>query len=159
MDNKKLIDFCKINPYAFKLILALAEEYKPKNETKVYEAVSILDAYEISVTYSQIVALFRQLEKVGVGTFFVGRKGKRSRFYWTIDIKAVGKALEESAAGAIPSSKVSVPIKEVAPVHVAASLRHPFHLREDFELVLSLPADLTDREAQRIAKFVESLPQ
>jgi len=38
-------------------------------------------------------------------------------------------------------------------------VRHTFHLRQDFELILSLPADLTEKDAQRIAKFVESLPQ
>ena len=35
---------------------------------------------------------------------------------------------------------------------------HSFHLRPDVTLEIDLPADLTPREAQRIARFVEALP-
>jgi len=35
---------------------------------------------------------------------------------------------------------------------------HRFRLREDFDLVLDLPDDLTEHEAKRIALFVSSLP-
>ena len=37
-------------------------------------------------------------------------------------------------------------------------LSHSFHLRPDLTLEIDLPADLTPKEAQRIARFVEALP-
>lgn len=38
------------------------------------------------------------------------------------------------------------------------ALRHSFHLRPNFQVVVELPADLTEREAERLARFVQSLP-
>ena len=39
-----------------------------------------------------------------------------------------------------------------------ATLQHSFHLRPGLQIKLDLPADLTDREAERLARFVQSLP-
>ena len=38
------------------------------------------------------------------------------------------------------------------------SVTHVLRLREDFDVELQLPADLTEREASRIAAFVSALP-
>jgi len=113
MDNIKLIAFCKANPYAMRLILELAEEYKPESVTNVSEAVSILiEVCEISVSYSQVIALFRQLEKLECGWFYVGRKGKYSRFQWAIDIKEIGKVLANSSSDT-PSKSKHLPSPEI----------------------------------------------
>jgi hypothetical protein len=160
MDDKKLIEFCKANPYAMKLILELAEDYNPRGYTNVSEAVSTLvDVCEINVGRSQIIALFRQLEKFECGLFFVGRKGHLSRFHWSIDIKLIAKTLKGNSSGEGTSPKASAPPTGTATAHSSATLRHTFHLRQDFELILNLPTDLTEKDAQRISKFVESLPQ
>jgi hypothetical protein len=37
-------------------------------------------------------------------------------------------------------------------------LQHSFHLRSGLQVVIELPDDLTDREADRLARFVQSLP-
>lgn len=37
-------------------------------------------------------------------------------------------------------------------------LRHSFHLRPGLQITMELPDDLTDREAERLAQFVQSLP-
>lgn len=37
-------------------------------------------------------------------------------------------------------------------------LVHSFHLRPGLQLKIELPADLTDHEADRLARFVQSLP-
>ena len=39
-----------------------------------------------------------------------------------------------------------------------SSLVHSFHLRPDFQVSVRLPLDLTEREAERIAMFIRSLP-
>ena len=36
---------------------------------------------------------------------------------------------------------------------------HPFHLRDGLTISLALPADLTEREADRLALFIRSLAQ
>lgn len=158
MDNKKTLEFFKANPYAMKLIFALAEEHKPEDVTTVSNAVSILEAHGISVNRQQVVALFRQLDDLGFGTFFIGRRGKPSRLYWKINFKLTSEALGASISGAKPPLLSSSP-KAPPPGPSGKVLRHTFHLRQDFELFLDLPSDLTDRDAQRISKFVESLPQ
>jgi hypothetical protein len=38
------------------------------------------------------------------------------------------------------------------------TLRHSFHLRPDLQIVIDLPTDFTEREAERLARFVQSLP-
>lgn len=45
-----------------------------------------------------------------------------------------------------------------APVHDAGMLQHSFHLRAGLQITIELPGDLTDREAERLARFVQSLP-
>ncbi|MER9105735.1 helix-turn-helix domain-containing protein [Mesorhizobium sp. M0848] len=44
------------------------------------------------------------------------------------------------------------------PASVAGMLQHSFHLRPGLQISIDLPDDLTDREADRLARFVQSLP-
>jgi transcriptional regulator with XRE-family HTH domain len=37
-------------------------------------------------------------------------------------------------------------------------LAHSFHLRPDLQVKIELPADLSEREADRLARFIQSLP-
>ncbi|GAO38361.1 hypothetical protein SCH01S_14_00250 [Sphingomonas changbaiensis NBRC 104936] len=50
---------------------------------------------------------------------------------------------------------------EEAPVEgdTIAMRDHAYHLRDDLQVVLRLPADLTEREAQRLSLFIQSLAQ
>lgn len=40
----------------------------------------------------------------------------------------------------------------------AGMLQHSFHLRPGFQVTIELPEDLTEREADRLARFIQSLP-
>ncbi|MGO7634192.1 hypothetical protein [Rhizobium leguminosarum] len=40
----------------------------------------------------------------------------------------------------------------------AGMLLHSFHLRSGLQIKIELPDDLTEREAERLARFVQSLP-
>lgn len=40
----------------------------------------------------------------------------------------------------------------------ARALQHSFHLRPGLQITIELPNDLTEREADRLARFVQSLP-
>ncbi|HEX9965057.1 MAG TPA: hypothetical protein VGB04_08745 [Allosphingosinicella sp.] len=40
----------------------------------------------------------------------------------------------------------------------AATVAHTYHLRPDMQVVLHLPGDLSSKEADRLSKFISSLP-
>lgn len=40
----------------------------------------------------------------------------------------------------------------------AGMLQHSFHLRAGLQISIELPEDLTEREAERLARFIQSLP-
>jgi hypothetical protein len=40
----------------------------------------------------------------------------------------------------------------------AGMLQHSFHLRAGLQIAMELPEDLTEREADRLARFIQSLP-
>lgn len=40
----------------------------------------------------------------------------------------------------------------------AGTTKHFYNLRPDFEVILNLPGDLTEREAERLARYVTTLP-
>lgn len=40
----------------------------------------------------------------------------------------------------------------------AGMLQHSFHLRAGLQIAIELPEDLTEREADRLARFIQSLP-
>jgi hypothetical protein len=43
------------------------------------------------------------------------------------------------------------------PANEAGMLQHSFHLRPGLQITIELPNNLTDREANRLAQFVQSL--
>ncbi|MBD9640884.1 helix-turn-helix transcriptional regulator [Ensifer sp. ENS07] len=45
-----------------------------------------------------------------------------------------------------------------APANAVGTLQHSFHLRPGLQVTIELPDDLTEREADRLARFVQSLP-
>jgi hypothetical protein len=51
-----------------------------------------------------------------------------------------------------PDQVIAIPANEDATLH------HSFHLRPGLQVTIDLPADLTDREADRLARFIQSLP-
>lgn len=72
---------------------------------------------------------------------------------------AAGSHASEGLVEAVLATQVKTPSKpEVRPVPKRAMLPHRFHLRSDFMLELSLPADLTHKEVARITRFLEALP-
>lgn len=45
-----------------------------------------------------------------------------------------------------------------APESQPGMLEHSFHLRPGLQITIELPADLSDREAERLARFVQAIP-
>jgi hypothetical protein len=103
----------------------------------------------------QVVKLFKRMEEMGLGHFLVGRRGGQSRFAWSVRVSDLAQAyagevdIVESASGEDLTEDATVEISEV---------NHEFSLRPDFKVAITLPTDLTKREAERLAAFVVALP-
>ncbi len=121
-------------------------------ETKVDRILHILNQNGEDVPRSQIIDAFRELEKLQCGTFVTGRKGWPSRFVWNIGLVEVGK-VASGEEQQVRTTEVQSNAEEEA-----ETLKHIFFLRPDMQVELSLPSDLTLREAKRLATFVESIP-
>jgi hypothetical protein len=109
------------------------------------------------VTRSEAIRVFRTLEEIGCGEFIEGRKGHPSRFSWADDLTDVGRA----ARGEVPSVATLDEDEEDDNRNGknAFEREHPFELRDNYIARVRVPADLNEREAERLAMFVRSLPK
>lgn len=108
-----------------------------------------------SVPRGAVVDFFKALDAKGFGQFVVGRRGRSSRFVFSsVSMKAIasyacqhdetaGDAEEEAAGGACESGEL---------------LSHTFNLRPGLSIDFCLPADLKKNEADRLARFIHTLP-
>lgn len=130
--------------------------------------ISIDEAQEVSgLNRASVLERFRKLQSEGEGFLRLGRHGHPTRFYFRspsaakpaasagasaqrLDLAIRGPSLQ--AAGA-PSERQPMADSAVVPM-----VEHHYQLRGDLKLSISLPADLTEREAGRIARFIETLP-
>lgn len=97
------------------------------------------------VSYSEVIRVMRELESLGFGTFRNGRKGHKSRMVWDANIISIG----------------AIAKGEEAPADIAMmpdDIVHSFTLRQGHEVHFTLPADLSEKEASRLAAFIGSLP-
>jgi hypothetical protein len=158
MDNNELAQFFKSNPYAKILLEVLVEEKQRIYHTTIKKAIDIYSSRKINVFRNQVVQLFKQLQRLGCGRFIIGRRGSPSRLRWAVDVATIYKAISSDSIGrenlGSPSS-VQGNSEASSPSPI---LSHQFHLRPDRTVVFDLPSDLNEREAQRLAKFIESLP-
>lgn len=106
----------------------------------------------------------RSGESAGYGSLIVGRRGYPTRFAWSkvpasvaaqssSNAKASKRAASASAADT--GSKAAAP---AAPAGAAGNLVHSLQLRNGTTIHLELPANLTTREAERLAYWVQALP-
>lgn len=100
------------------------------------------------VTQPQLVALMRQLQRMGAGELIVGRRRHKTRIRWRVAAGPLAAAFlaarDRAAAGRAVSS---------GGLH-----DHRFLLRPGVQAVLSLPLDLTPEESQRLADFLRTVP-
>ena len=120
--------------------------------------ISIDEAQEISGRgRAAVLKRFRDLQAIGEGYLRLGRHGHPTRFYFRSASSGSSGARKAKAATRLKQDPA--PIAEVVSgPPPATSIEHIFQLRGDASVSLTLPADLTDREAMRLAKFIESLP-
>lgn len=111
------------------------------------------------------IEFFRGLEKIGVGKFKIGRRGRSTRFVWQdsmLDVVKLGVPNENGGIQNELNEKLELQENsDNLPLDAAIKLKkltHRYILRENYEVILDLPADLTEVEAERLSAFIKTLP-
>ena len=140
-----------------------------------------LDIIESAVGLSrlQAVALCKQLQEANVGRFVAGRRGRPSRVEWRADPRAVAAVLAQAdsvtradeaewadSEEPLPARKrssstsqrqASPSTPDFASAEPEDEDQHLFRIRPDRQVHISLPMDLTQGEAARLADFMRAL--
>lgn len=88
-------------------------------------------------------------EKFGFSGTFVHNLLNKS---FNVNTRHIARLM--AAVDLLENSDADVP----APAADTGMLVHSFHLRPGLQVTIELPADLSEREAERLARFVQSLP-
>jgi len=94
-----------------------------------------------SVERSEVIELFKEVDRNGLGRYVIGRRGRPTRLEWARTVLEGHRAMQES-----PSEDA------------AETIRHRYVLRPDFDVEFDLPSDLTKVEAKRLSEFITTLP-
>lgn len=138
----------------------LATRIKNYSVTTVDQAIRIADAER-----RDVIEMFRQMEELGLGVFIVGRRTGVSRFEWHVRMVDTAKdvfAKQDDAPVKVLGDeelvKLEAPPEEEEEEDDPDSTQHSFVLRRDLTITFKLPSDLTSQEADRLSKFVLTLP-
>ncbi len=136
---------------------SFARRQKNSAKTTVDRLQSSLRQEGYDIPRSELVAFFRQLEEANCGQFVIGRKGHPSRFEWITSLISVGQAASGEVTK-VDTIAESGSVEEAEEDIDGQMLDHRYLLRPGLELKFTLPQDLTQGEASRIADFVRTLP-
>jgi hypothetical protein len=107
----------------------------------------------------------RSGESAGYGSLIVGRRGYPTRFAWSkvpasvvAQASSNAKASKRSAAASAADAKPAAAAARPAAASTSGNVMHSLQLRNGTTVHLELPADLTTREAERLAYWVQALP-
>ncbi|HXJ56482.1 MAG TPA: hypothetical protein VNU68_07460 [Verrucomicrobiae bacterium] len=108
-----------------------------------------------AVSRRALIGTLRAFAQAGCGRFFAGRHGQPSRFVWAVPLATVGAAVVgDTSVSSSPKTTRTPAIRGGGP----GLFSHPFRLRPDLIVSMNLPNDLTGQEADRLARFVQTLP-
>ena len=139
---------------------------------EIIEAFPKPNARQSDSTYrSEVVQFLQRLQQYGAGTFTIGRREQKSRFSIFPGVKEVlrsriSKLPQDSRGeqryfwpGEKPSNKPESSVERSRPNPDTEELvEHAFVLRRGCKVEFSLPVDLTEQEADRLAHFIKTLP-
>jgi hypothetical protein len=111
----------------------------------------------------EVIEVLKKLDDLQFGSFLNGRRGQPTRMNWNVRIVSLGKAaagesvqIEKLQANDVDlEAGDNVGIAEEA--HCEDSMDVSFPLRSDFDVSLSLPKNLSAKEAARLANFIQLL--
>ncbi len=147
-ETKALRELYTENIYAKAILDDFASRTNRQTTTGVDQIMARLRTTELPKW--AVVKLFRELGELNYGRFVVGRRGGESRFVWSANPIEVGKAAQGEDLAI-----TSLPEPETADVEM---VMHQFNLRPGMPVKLELPADFTEKEADRLSQFLRALP-
>lgn len=151
----ELRELYKGNEHAKLILDDFASRTNNQRVTKVEQILWRLRSSDLP--RSAVIKVFRELDELGFGRFVEGRHSHPSRFVWSSSSVDVGRA----AAGITGIEIAEVPVQddeEEDEVDEVPLVSHPFNLRPDLTVTIALPGDLTEKEAERLAGFLRTLP-
>lgn len=128
------------------------------NRQKNYRVTTVHHGMRISGgSRNEIVQLFKQMAELGLGAFITGRRGGESRFEWSVGMLETAHAVSGETEEIEPIDEAEL---ESSPEDEDAELiEHSYVLRKDTAPIrFALPHDLSAQEAQRLSKFILTLP-
>lgn len=148
------------NNYTSKALLDYVAGRKNNSfKTDVDRILSLLNQNQNGVTVSRrdAISVMKELQRFNCGKFVIGRRGQPSRFEWTVQMIAVGKAArgEDTSIAPLAQGEASDTQDHGLP---ADTIRHTFQLRPDRSVSIELPSDLSSKESIRLAEFIKTLP-
>ena len=161
MKHEQIRRFSKNDPSAKTFLTWLKDQ---PNSIKTLGVSKAEDATKLD--YYELVAIFKELEKVGAGTFIVGRKGHDSRIVWKYDTRSIGKGAIKGLSEfdmALGRGYQKVPedaIDLLGPQkseNKPGATKHSFNLRKNFQIDLELPDDVTEHELKRLKSWLDLL--
>lgn len=150
-----LREFYNENEHAKLILDDFAARTNNQRVTKVEQILSRLKLSDLPRW--AVVKVFRELGEFGFGRFVEGRHGHPSRFIWSSSSVDVGRA----AAGTAGIEIAPIPAEddeEEDEGEEVPLVSHPFNLRPNLTVTIALPGDLTEKEAERLAGFLRTLP-
>ncbi|MEZ6058509.1 MAG: hypothetical protein R3C01_17545 [Planctomycetaceae bacterium] len=153
VDVSQLKQLYTDNPTAQAFFDHAAQRRRNRWETTVERTIQNLTDEDSAPTRADVVSLFKRLADIGCRQFIVGRHNHRSRFSWETELTALARL----AAGE-PQELEPVDEAQEEEAEDDWLLTHRYHLREDYEMQIDLPYDLTKEEAGRLAAFFQTLP-
>ncbi|MGA7807076.1 hypothetical protein [Bradyrhizobium sp.] len=107
----------------------------------------------IGASRREMADLVSGIIEVKIGTRIIGRHGSKTRLRWLFTLRSI----EKVARG---ETEILVETGSDTPFASDHLREYSYPLREDEEQVLfKLPRDLTQREADRLALYIRSLPK
>ena len=113
--------------------------------SEISHIIASLRAEErLVVSRRKLVATLKAMDVTGCGRFRTGRRGLPSRFEWTPAAVSLARGVAEAGQTNAPTAATNL-------------ISHPYRLRRSLTVSVSLPEDLTEREANRLADFIRTL--
>jgi hypothetical protein len=132
-----------------------------KKETTVDRLHEVLVAERHHVTRVQLIEALRQLAALNCGEFKTGRKGHPTRMIWSVNIVSLGQVASGHATAVKDidnsgSPQEDSPSQDESSEHDLLNVSYP--LRPELVVSFSLPKSITQKEANRLADFIRTLP-
>jgi hypothetical protein len=139
----------------------------PANQTDELELHKLSDQVPANglppyAVYKFLYETFRTFARLGLGQLTIGRREKKTRFNWYVPVNQVISATSDPAeAPSVPNNAILAqhgPTMNDSGMKAVVGIAHQFPLRPGHFVKFELPPDFTASEAERFARFIQSLP-